>query len=169
MISDSGKDQKMLVSVPLAAMGKQERNKTESGQSVLIEMCLFLTLYHSRLQMHPVEFPTERWVFLIIASLIPSFMACVLLWDSCSIFSQHTPLAAVLMSTPTVLIWFYIQIYLGFPGDSVVKNPPAIQDTRVRSLSQEDSPGERNGNLLQYSCLGISWPEEPGGLQSVGS
>ena len=77
---------------------------------------------------------------LIIASLIPSFMACVLLWDSCSIFSQHTPLAVVLLSTPMVLIWFYVQIYLGFPGDSVVKNPPAIQDTRVWSLSQEDPP-----------------------------
>ena len=25
------------------------------------------------------------------------------------------------------------------------------------------SPGEGNGNLLQYSCLEISWTEEPGG------
>ena len=30
------------------------------------------------------------------------------------------------------------------------------------------SPGERNGNPLQYSCLEISWTE-PGGLQSMGS
>ena len=31
------------------------------------------------------------------------------------------------------------------------------------------SPGEGNGNLLQYSCLGNPWTEESGGLQSMGS
>ena len=30
------------------------------------------------------------------------------------------------------------------------------------------SPGEGNGKLLQYSCLGNPWTEEPGGLQSTG-
>ena len=30
------------------------------------------------------------------------------------------------------------------------------------------SPGEGNGNPLQYSCLGNTWVEEPGGLQSMG-
>ena len=28
------------------------------------------------------------------------------------------------------------------------------------------SPGEGNGNLLQYSCLGLPCTENPGGLQS---
>ena len=31
------------------------------------------------------------------------------------------------------------------------------------------SPGEGKGNPLQYPCLGNSWTEEPGGLQSLGS
>ena len=31
------------------------------------------------------------------------------------------------------------------------------------------SPGEGNGNPLQYSCLKIPWREEPGGLQSMGA
>ena len=31
------------------------------------------------------------------------------------------------------------------------------------------SPGEGNGNPLQYSCLENPWTEEPGGLQSTGS
>ena len=31
------------------------------------------------------------------------------------------------------------------------------------------SPGEGNGNSLQYSCLGNPWTEEPGGLQSLRS
>ena len=30
------------------------------------------------------------------------------------------------------------------------------------------SPGEGNGNPLQYSCLEIPWTEEPGELQSMG-
>jgi len=30
---------------------------------------------------------------------------------------------------------------------------PAMQETWVQFLDQEDSPGEGNGNPLQYSCL----------------
>ena len=36
---------------------------------------------------------------------------------------------------------------MGFPGDSMVKNPPAMQEMRVHSLGQEDSVEEG------YSCL----------------
>ena len=46
--------------------------------------------------------------------------------------------------------------YTGFPGDSVVKNPPAnAGDIRHASLIPESgrSPGGRHGNALQYSCL----------------
>ena len=35
-----------------------------------------------------------------------------------------------------------------------VKNLPAMQETWVQSLHKEDSPGEGNGNPLQYYCLG---------------
>ena len=38
----------------------------------------------------------------------------------------------------------------------MVKNLPAMQETpetQVQSLGREDSPGEANGNPLQYSCL----------------
>ena len=44
-------------------------------------------------------------------------------------------------------------IVWGFPGDSVVKNLPAMQETQVRSLGQEDPPGGGHGNPPQYSCL----------------
>ena len=30
-----------------------------------------------------------------------------------------------------------------------------MQETQVQFLGQEDSPGERNGNPLQYTCLGM--------------
>ena len=35
----------------------------------------------------------------------------------------------------------------------MVKNLPAVQVTWISSLGGEDSPGEGNGNPLQYSCL----------------
>ena len=38
----------------------------------------------------------------------------------------------------------------------LVKNPPAMWETWVRSLGWEDSPGERKGYSLQYSGLEIS-------------
>ena len=42
----------------------------------------------------------------------------------------------------------------------MVKNLPAMQETWVRSLGQEDPPGEGNGNPLQYSCLKNSMDRE---------
>ena len=39
-----------------------------------------------------------------------------------------------------------------FPTQMVM-NLPAIQETWVRSLGQEDPPREKNGYPLQYSCL----------------
>ena len=35
----------------------------------------------------------------------------------------------------------------------MVKNLPAMQETQVQSLGSGRSPGEGNGNPLQYSCL----------------
>ena len=35
----------------------------------------------------------------------------------------------------------------------IIKNLPSVQETGVRSLGWEDSPGEGNGNPFQYSCL----------------
>ena len=50
----------------------------------------------------------------------------------------------------------------------MVKNLPAMQETRVCSLGQED-PLEK-GMTTHYSILAwrIPWTEEPGRLQSMG-
>ena len=51
------------------------------------------------------------------------------------------------------------QIAQGFPGGSVVKNPPINAGDAREGGSiprSESSPGVGNGNLLQYSCLGNS-------------
>ena len=51
-----------------------------------------------------------------------------------------------------------------------VKNLPAMRETQVQSLSQEDSLEKGNGYPLQYSSLENSTDrEEPGWLQSMGS
>ena len=49
-----------------------------------------------------------------------------------------------------------------------VKNPPAMQETQVQSLGQED-PLEK-GMITHYSMLAwrIPWTEESVGLQSMG-
>ena len=51
----------------------------------------------------------------------------------------------------------------------MVKNLPAMQETQVRSLGQED-PLEK-GMVTHSSILTwrMPWTEEPGGLQSMGS
>ena len=51
----------------------------------------------------------------------------------------------------------------GFPGGSVVKNTPANAGDTEEASSVPGlgrSPGEGNGNRLQYSCLGNSTDRE---------
>ena len=71
---------------------------------------------------------------------------------------------------------------MDFPGGSVVKNLPAMQETWVQSLGQED-PLEKematHSSILTWKILWathfsilawrISWTREPGKLQSMGS
>ena len=50
----------------------------------------------------------------------------------------------------------------------MVKNLPAMQETWVQSLGQEDPLEKGDAN---HSCIlawRIPWTEEPGGLQSMG-
>ena len=42
---------------------------------------------------------------------------------------------------------------LGFPGGSVLKNSPAMQEMQVQSLGWEDPLEEGYSYPLQYSCL----------------
>ena len=42
----------------------------------------------------------------------------------------------------------------GYPGGSVVKNPPANMGDSGLIPGSGGTPGEGNGNPLQYSCLG---------------
>ena len=51
----------------------------------------------------------------------------------------------------------------GFPGGSVVKNPPANAGDPVPGSGR--SPGEGSGHPLQYSCLGN--PMDRGAWQAI--
>ena len=53
--------------------------------------------------------------------------------------------------------------------DQRVKNPPAMQETWIGSLGQEDALKEEmaiHSSVLAWRML---WTEESGGLQSMGS
>ena len=51
----------------------------------------------------------------------------------------------------------------------MVKNPPAMQETQVRSLGQEDPLEKEMATHSSILTWRISWTEEPGGLLSMGS
>ena len=44
-------------------------------------------------------------------------------------------------------------VYMGFPGGALVKNPPANAGDPGSIPGSRRSPGEGNGNSLEYSCL----------------
>ena len=50
-----------------------------------------------------------------------------------------------------------------------VKNLPAVQETRVRSLGREDPLEKEMATHSSILSWKISWTEEPGGLKSTGS
>ena len=51
----------------------------------------------------------------------------------------------------------------------MIKNLPAMQETWVRSLGQEDPLGKGMANHSSILAWTIPWTEEPGELQSMGS
>ena len=50
-------------------------------------------------------------------------------------------------------VWEPLSYNLGFPAGSGVKNPPANAEDVGSIPELGRSPGEENGNPLQYSCL----------------
>ena len=53
-------------------------------------------------------------------------------------------------------------------GAQMAKNPPAVWDTWVRSLGQEDPLEEGVATHSSIHAWSIPWTEEPGRLQSTG-
>ena len=61
----------------------------------------------------------------------------------------------------SILAHYFTSRYLGFPGGSVVKNPPA-------NAGKDPLEKEMATHSSILACR-IPWTEEPGGLQSMGS
>ena len=67
-----------------------------------------------------------------------------------------------------LLLLFY---FGGLPGGSMVKSPPAMQETPekwVQSLGQEDSLEEEMTTHSSILVWKVPWTEEPGRLQPTG-
>ena len=63
-------------------------------------------------------------------------------------------------------LWYFIPT-MGFPGDSVVKNLPAVLETWVPSLIREDSLEREMAIHSSILAWEIPWTNEPGGLSSM--
>jgi len=63
----------------------------------------------------------------------------------------------------------FIILYRGFPCGSDGKEYTCNEGDKGLIPGSRRSPGEGNGNPLQYFCWRIPWTEEPGELQSMRS
>ena len=67
------------------------------------------------------------------------------------------------------LPWLALSSTQGFPDSSLVKNPPAVQETPVQLLGWEDPLEKGKATHSRILAWRIPWTEEPGGLQSMRS
>ena len=58
----------------------------------------------------------------------------------------------------------WMDLYTGFPSDSVVKNPPVMQETHVQFLGQEDPLEKEMATHSSILAWEIPWTEESSGL-----
>ena len=73
-----------------------------------------------------------------------------------------------------LIVWCVLGVphVVGFPGDAVVKNPSAMQETQemwVQFLRWEDPLEKEMATHFSILAWRILWTEEPGGLQSMRS
>ena len=75
----------------------------------------------------------------------------------------------------STMLYIYLHIctpFMGFPGGSVIKNPPANAGNArdVGSIPWSGRSSEKEMvTHLSITAWKIPWTEEPGGLQSTGS
>ena len=82
--------------------------------------------------------------------------------------SQSLHFQSLAFAFPSI-IWGYISQLTGFPGGTVVKNLPAIQEMWLWSLDQEDLLEKGMATHSRVLAWKIPGTEEPGKLQSIRS
>ena len=63
--------------------------------------------------------------------------------------------------------WGVTKGFLGFPRGPAVKNSPAVQETWIQFLGQEDPLEKEMATHFPILAWKIPWTEEPGRLQSM--
>ena len=89
------------------------------------------------------------------------------LWDAIS-----SPMTLLFLHTNLTSLYTHTHIYIYTWASlmtNTVKNPPAMQETWVWSLGQEDPLEEGTATHSSILAWRIPWTEELGGLQSMGS
>ena len=81
-------------------------------------------------------------------------------------FSRQEYWSGVPLPSPITAIYIYVRA--SFVAQ-LVKNLPAVQETRVQSLGRKDTLGKEMETHSSILAWKISWTQEPGGLQSMGS
>ena len=64
---------------------------------------------------------------------------------------------------------YHLILYRGFPGGSAIKNLPAMQETQVQYLGQEDFLEKGMATHPSILAWRIPWTEDPSRLHSKGS
>ena len=68
-----------------------------------------------------------------------------------------------------VNFWKSTGTYMCFPGESAVKNPPAVFEMQAPTLGQEDPLEKEMATHSNIRAWEIQWAEELCGLQSMGA
>ena len=87
-------------------------------------------------------------------------------WLGAYLMEYYPPMKEKEWNNATV--WMDLEIIKGFSGGSGVKNPPAMQETRVCSLGWEDPLEKGLATHSRILAWERPWTEKPGGLQSMG-
>ena len=120
----------------------------------------------------PNHWTTREVSCLIVVLIYTSLKTIVLSIVSCAYISFGEKFIKTFCFFLKLGCLFYCcveEVFMGFPGGSQVRNPPANSETGVPTLGQEAHL--EKGMAIHPSILAWQMPrtEEPGGLQSMGS
>ena len=159
---------------PLITKGRQKRAKTIGLRVASLSLS---GLMQQRLfQLAPVFLKLWQLSSILFAWSIQNLGAHDCVRNVCSLIMSLKPTQPQLgrpvpHSSVQEQSWYRrIKNYsASFPGGSVGKESACNAGDLGSTPGSGRSPGEGNGNTLQYSCLENPWTEKPGGLQSRGS
>ena len=113
-------------------------------------------------------FEASSLIHIPITDFYVIFLVCFHLKGIYDFIIFCSGITVITLSTLKIAFWVTVKRQSGFPGGSVVKNPPAKQATPVWSLCQEDPLEEQMATHSSIFAWEIPWTEEPGGLQCMG-